>query len=75
MEKYYNLVYSYGIVALILIAIFLIFIAILLLLVQGFGKVAFTQTLIIEDVLIPLSLAPCLFMYLFKSIALFYISE
>lgn len=64
-----------GIVALILILIFLIFIALLLLLVQGFGKVAFTQTLIIEDVLIPLILAPCLFMYLFRSIALFYKSE
>ena len=69
-----NLIIGYiltVIVSLSLIAIFLFFIAFLFLLMQGFG-IALTQTLIVEDVLIPLFLLPYLLMYFFKSVALFY---
>lgn len=63
-----------GVVSLILIAISSILIVILMLLIKGFG-ITFTQTLIVEDVLVPLFLLPYLFMYLFRSVALFYKSE
>jgi hypothetical protein len=64
-----------GMVFLILTAVGSVIIIFLLLLIKVSGIVTFSQTFIIEDVLIALFLAPYLWMYFFRSSALFYRSE
>jgi hypothetical protein len=64
-----------GMVFLVLLAISGIVIVFLLLLTKFSGILTLSQTFILEDILVGLIITPYIFMYLFRSLALFYRSE